>query len=369
VPVKYTMSKFRLTIIDKYIIRKYLVTFMFSTGLFSLIAIAIDIPEKIDDFLRKKPPVEAIIFDYYIYFLPWFYGLFGPIFVFLSCLFFNSRLSQNTEIIAILGSGVRYTRFLRPYFFATTVLVALFIFLNTTVIPVSDRHRYEFEDKYVKDKKKSSNNNIHVQIEPGTMLFIESFNYVDSSGFNLHMERIEDGKLVQRLKAGSIRWNKEKNMWSMINVMQRTFVNNGELIRQVNVLDTMLPIKPDEFIIKNEYISAMTNPELTEYIRKEIEKGSSSINAYQVELLRRTAGAISFFPLTLLAVAISSRKQRGGIGLNLGLGIFATLLYLLTVQVFHTFGINNVMAPVWAVWTPVVLFTVLAIYLLYKSPK
>ena len=138
-----------LKIIDRYIIKKFVTTFLFSTGLFSLIAIFIDISEKFDDFLKKKPPFLDIVFDYYVYFLPWFYGLFGPIFVFLSCMFFNSRLAQNTEIIPILNSGTSFMRFLRPYIVGATLLVALFLFLNTTIIPISDKNRYEFEDKWI----------------------------------------------------------------------------------------------------------------------------------------------------------------------------------------------------------------------------
>jgi lipopolysaccharide export system permease protein len=356
-------------IIDLYIIKKFIITFLFSTGLFSLIAILIDISEKIDDFVRKKPALHSIIFDYYIYFLPWFYGMFGPIFVFLSCLFFNSRMAQNTEIIAILGSGVNYMRFLRPYLIGTTMLVSMFIYLNTTIIPISDMHRYAFEDRYIKDKRTSSNNNIHVQIEPGTMLYIESFNYVDSTGFNLHMERIEDGKMTQRIKAGSIRWNKDLQMWSIMNYMQRIYNGDEEIVIQGAQKDTLLPIKPSEFVIKTQYLSAMTNPELNAFIKSEREKGSSSIDAYYVELYRRIAGAVSFYPLTLLALAISSRKQRGGIGVHLGIGIFVTLTYLLSVQIFHTFGMNNVLHPAVAVWLPVGLFTSLSLILLYKVPK
>jgi lipopolysaccharide export system permease protein len=358
-----------LKIIDRYIIKKFVTTFLFSTGLFSLIAIFIDISEKFDDFLKKKPPFLDIVFDYYVYFLPWFYGLFGPIFVFLSCMFFNSRLAQNTEIIPILNSGTSFMRFLRPYIVGATLLVILFLFLNTTIIPISDKNRYEFEDKWIRDNKKTSTQNIHVQIQPGTILYMESFNYVDSTGVNVNIERVENNKLVQRIYATKISWNKEKEMWSLENYIQRTFTASETSVHKGFAKDTTLPIKPSEFIIKSQFISAMTNPELNEYIRIEKQKGSSNINAYLVELYRRIAGAISFYPLTLLAVAISSRKQRGGIGLHLGIGIFLTLFYLLSVQIFHTFGMSNVLSPAVAVWSPVVLFTTLAIGLLIKSPK
>ncbi len=355
--------------IDKYIIKKFLITFLMSTLLFSLIAIVIDISEKIDDFIKNKPPVVSIIFDYYIYFLLWFFGFFGPLFVFLSCMFFNSKLAQNTEIIAILSSGTKYRNVLKPYFVVAGLLVVLFIFLNAYVIPIGNERKLAFEDAYIKEKKIVQSQNIHVQITPGTMLFIESFNYLDSTGTNLTLERFENSNVVQRIFASRLVWNKNKEMWQLENFKQRVFTEDGEKLIKGAVKDTMLPIKPSEFIIKSQYISAMTNSNLNDYIRKEKERGSSKLSEYYVELYRRTASAFSFLPLTLLAVAISSRKSRGGIGVHLGIGIFITLLFLLTEQVFKTFGISNVIAPAFAVWTPVVLFFFVALYMIIKAPK
>ena len=355
--------------IDLYIIKKFIVTFLFSTLLFSLIAIFIDISEKIDDFIKHKPPLTTVIFGYYIYFLPWFYGLFGPLFVFLSCMFFNSKLAQNTEIIAILSTGTKYRNVLKPYFIVAGMLTIFFIFLNTFLIPICEKHKLAFEDEYIKEKKTVQSQNLHVQITPGTMLFIESFNYLDSTGNNLTLERFVDSKVVQRIFASRLLWNKKKSMWQMENFKQRIFTDDGEILIRGALKDTVLPIKPSEFIIKSQYISSMTNSELNDYIRSEKEKGSSKLSAYYVELYRRTTSAFSFFPLTLLAVAISSRKTRGGLGLHLGLGIFITMIYLLTVQVFNTFGISNVMNPLVAVWTPVVLFSIVALFMIIKAPK
>jgi len=355
--------------IDWYIAKKFLTTFLFSTLLFSLIAIFIDISEKIDDFIKNKPPLTTIIFGYYIYFLPWFYGMFGPLFVFLSCMFFNSKLAQNTEIIAILGAGPKYSKVLKPYFIVATVLVALFLFLNTWLIPICNERKLAFEDEYIREKKVVQSENLHVQIVPGTMLFIESFNYLDSTGTNLTLERFENSAVVQRIFARRLIWNKGTGMWSLEDYKQRIFNKDGEILLRGNMKDTVLPIKPSEFILKSNYISAMTNRDLNDYIRGEREKGSAGLSAYYVELYKRTATAFSFYPLTLLAVAISSRKQRGGIGLHLGIGIFITLIFMLLTQIFNTFGITNVMIPAMAVWTPVVLFFVVALYMMIKAPK
>jgi lipopolysaccharide export system permease protein len=358
-----------LSIIDRYIIKKFIYTFLFSTGLFSIIGIFIDVSEKIDDFLKRKPSLYTLIFDYYIYFLPWFYGLFGPIFVFLSCLFFNSRLAQNTEIISILNTGTKYRYFLKPYILSVALLVILFIGLNTYIIPISEKHKLEFEEEWIREHKTTNAGNIYAQIQQGTFLYMESFNYLDSTGMNLSMERYENNRAVQRIFASRLVWNKDLQKWKLENYVQRIFHDSTETIIRGAAKDTVLPIKPSEFIIKTKFISAMTNPELNDYIRKEREKGSSQLNTFYVELYRRIASAVSFIPLALLAVAISSQKRRGGMGLSLGIGIFITLAYLMLVQIFNTFGMNQVMHPMVAVWTPVIFFSLLAGYMLYKAPK
>ena len=358
-----------MKLLDWYIIKRFLITFIFALGLFSFIAIFIDLSEKIDDFIKHKPTLKAIVFDYYIYFLPWFFGMFGPIFVFLACIFFNSKLAQNTEIIAMLNSGMNYRRFLMPYFIATTILAGLFIVLNTYIIPMSDKHRFIFEEKWVRDRKITETQNIREQIVPGTMLQMESFNYLDSIGYNLSMERFDNNKISTRIFASRLIWNKEKNKWRLENYRERSFNGNSQFITKLEYKDTVLPINPSEFIVKNEFISTMTNPELNEYIRKEIIKGSPRISSYYVELYKRTASPFSFFVLTLLAVGVSSRKSRGGTGMHLGLGIFITFAFILSQQIFNTFGITGVMHPALAVWISNVLFLIIGIIVVYKSPK
>lgn len=358
-----------LKLLDWYIIKRFLTTFLFALGLFSLIAIFIDISEKIDDFIKHKPPLSSIIFDYYIYFLPWFFGMFGPIFVFLACIFFNSKLAQNTEIIAMLNSGMSFRRFLRPYFIATTFLSIVFIVLNTYVIPMSDKHRFVFEEKWIRDRKITETQNIREQIVPGTMLQMESFNYLDSVGYNLSMERFENNKIVSRIFATRLIWNRAKQKWSLENYRERNFTGGSQEVIKLAIKDTSLPINPSEFIVKNEFISTMTNPELNEYIRKEKIKGSSRLSNYYVELYKRTASPFSFFVLTLLAVGVSSRKSRGGTGMHLGVGIFVTFAFLLSMQIFNTFGITGVMHPAIAVWISNVLFLIIGIWVVYKSPK
>lgn len=356
-------------IIDRYILKKYLQTFFYSVLLFTFIAIFIDISEKIDDFIKRKPPLLVLIFDYYIYFIPWFMGLFSSVFAFLATLFFNAKLAQNTEIIAILNSGLNYKRFLKPYLLGAFVLCSLFLLLNTQIIPWADKHRLKFEDDWIHEKKQSQNNNIYSMMNDSNIIHMESFNYVDSVGFNVVIESLANGKLASRIYAGRILWNREKFNWTLEGVRMRIFDGDNEALLKYNRLDTSLSLRPDEFIVKSNYISSMTNPELNAFIRKETDKGAAGVSKYYVELYKRTAIPFSFFVLTLLAVAVSSRKSRGGVGVHLGIGVVLTFTYLLFMQIFNTMGNTGVMAPWLAVWTPTFIFLVVALVLLKKAPK
>jgi lipopolysaccharide export system permease protein len=369
--MKHNILKFfQLGIIDRYILKRYLSTFFYAVLLFTLIAIFIDISEKIDDFIKKKPPLSVLIFDYYIYFIPYFMGLFSAVFVFLGTLFFNSKLAQNTEIIAILNSGLPYTRFLKPYLLGSSVLFVVFLFLNTQILPICDKYRLKFEDDWIHDNVQTQNNNIFNMLDDNNIIHMESFNYKDSVGFNFTLEAFRDGKLIERTFANRLIWNKEKNCWTFEGYVRRLFnpLQKEFLVKGLK-MDTTLKISPDEFIVKTNYVSSMTNPELNEYIRKETEKGNPKVGKYKVELYKRTIVPVSFFVLTLLAVAVSSRKSRGGTGFHLGIGIIVTFVYLLLIQIFNTMGNTGVMVPWVAVWIPTIVFFFVALFLLKRAPK
>ncbi len=356
-------------IIDRYIIKKYLQTFFYSVLLFTFIAIFIDISEKMDDFIKNKPPLNVLIFDYYIWFIPYFMGLFSSVFIFLSTLFFNSKLAQNTEIIAILNSGLSYRRFLKPYLIGASFLFVIFLILNTQFLPIADKYRLKFEDDWIHDNEPTQNNNIYNMLNDSNMIHMESFNYVDSSGFNFNLESFSNGKLIQRTYANKLTWNRQKQSWTLEGYTQRIFSNQREYILRGTKLDTSFNLRPDEFFEKSKKVSSMTNPELNEYIRKEAEKGNPKVNLFKVELYKRIVIPIAFFILTILAVAVSSGKSRGGVGYHLGIGIILTFVYLLLIQVFNTAG-NTGVLPAWiAVWIPPVLFSIIALFMLKRAPK
>jgi lipopolysaccharide export system permease protein len=363
------LDKIGIGIYDRYIIGKYLQTFFYSVLLFTFIAIFIDISEKMDDFIKRKPPLSVLIFDYYIWFIPYFMGLFSSVFIFLSTLFFNSKLAQNTEIIAILNSGLSYRRFLKPYLIGATILFVTFLVLNTQFLPICDRYRLEFEENWIREHKVTQNNNIYNMLNDSNLIHMESFNYVDSSGFNVNLESFVNGKLVDRIYANRLSWNRVKQCWTLEGYTRRVFTANREYISKGDKMDTVLSLKPDEFFEKTKVVSSMTNPELNNYIRKETEKGNAKVNIFKVELYKRTVIPIAFYILTILAVAVSSGKSRGGVGFHLGIGIALTFTYLLLIQIFNTAGNTGVLAPWIAVWIPPVLFFIIALVLLKRAPK
>jgi lipopolysaccharide export system permease protein len=362
-------EKIGIGIIDRYIIKKYLQTFFYSVLLFTFIAIFIDVSEKMDDFIKRKPPLLVLIFDYYIWFIPYFMGMFSSVFIFLSTLFFNSKLAQNTEIIAILNSGLSYRRFLKPYLIGASLLFVLFMYLNTQFLPLCDKYRLDFEENWIRETKQTQNNNIFNMLNDSNLIHMESFNYIDSSGYNFNLESFSNGKLVERTYASRLVWNKQKQCWTLEGYTQRIFTNNREIILKGQRKDTIIGLKPDAFFEKTKVVSSMTNPELNSYIRKETDKGNPKVNIFKVELYKRTVIPIAFFILTILAVAVSSGKSRGGVGVHLGIGIALTFTYLLLIQIFNTAGNTGVITPWIAVWIPPILFFCIALYLLNKAPK
>jgi len=237
-------------------------------------------------------------------------------------------------------------------------------------LPICDKYRLKFEDDWIHDNVQTQNNNIFNMLDDNNIIHMESFNYKDSVGFNFTLEAFRDGKLIERTFANRLIWNKEKNCWTyegyvirLFNQLQKEFLVKGLK------MDNTLKISPDEFIVKTNYVSSMTNPELNEYIRKETEKGNPKVGKYKVELYKRTIVPVSFFVLTLLAVAVSSSKSRGGTGFHLGIGIIVTFVYLLLIQIFNTMGNTGVMVPWVAVWIPTIVFFFVALFLLKRAPK
>jgi lipopolysaccharide export system permease protein len=355
--------------IDYYIIKKFLGTFFYSISLLIMIVIIFDLSENIDDFIAKKTPLNAIIFDYYFNFIPYFVNLFSYLFTFISVIYFTSQMASNTEIVAILSSGISYNRMLRPYFYSAIILAILSFYLANFVIPHTNQKRRAFSDVYLQNLSKNKDENIHLQISPGTFVYMESFNLKTYSGFRFTLETFKGNKLEYKLMADRIVWDTLTNHWIIDNYTVRTIDGMKEKITQGKHLDTALNLLPAELYIKKENYEEMTFGELERYIQKEKLKGEKEIVFYDMEKYNRLASPFSMLVMTLIGVSLSSRKLRGGIGMHLGLGILLAFSYILLMRVSTVFATYGNLTPSIAAWIPNMIFLVIGLILLKAAPK
>ncbi|MCB0396049.1 MAG: LptF/LptG family permease [Flavobacteriales bacterium] len=358
-----------MKIIDRYIIGKFLGTFIFSITLIILIAVVFDITEKVDDFIEKQAPIDEIILDYYLNFIPYFANLFSPLFTFIAVIYFTSRMASNTEIVAILSSGVGFGRLLYPYMLASLVIASTSFVLNNWVIPPSNAKRLAFEDRYILNPYRFNYRNIHRQIEPGHFVFFESYNNQVDVGYKFSLEVIEDGRLEYKLLADFARWDSIGKFWSLENYRLRQFTENGEVLSRGHKMDTVLNLYPVDFKRRENNVETMDYEALDLYIKEEKMRGSTLIEYSLVEKYKREVFPFATFILTVIAVAIASRKTRGGLGLHILLGLVISFAYILFMQVFTTFAIQGGMPPFIAVWIPNLLFGIFAMFLLRIAPK
>ena len=355
--------------IDWYIIKKFLGTFFFTLTLILLIVIIFDISEKIDDFLEHKITPRSIFLDYYIHFIPYFGNLFSPLFIFISAIFFTSKLANNTEIIAMLNSGISFNRLLRPFMISAVILGSISFILGNFIIPPANTKRINFENTYLKNKRYSNAKDIHMQILPGQYIYMQNFNSRIDVGYKFTLESFRDGKLISKLKSDYVKFDSINQKWQIHNYEIRNFYDDLEIINIGNRLDTTLNLSPQEFTKRISLVETMNMFELNNYITEEELKGSEQLAYHKIEKHKRIAFPFASIILTLIAVAIASRKNKGGIGIHLGIGILIAFTYILFMQVSTTFATNSNLSPALAVWIPNICYIILAGVLLYKAPK
>ena len=355
--------------LDWYIVKKFLSTFFFTLALILLIVIVFDISEKIDDFLESEVAVKSIITDYYLNFIPYFGNLFSPLFIFISVIFFTSKMANDTEIIAILNSGMSFKRLLKPFMISAVILGVLSFVLGNFIIPSSNSERINFENKYLNSKRYSRAKNIHMQIQPGQYIYMESFNSKRNIGYKFTLENFKNGKLSSKLKSDYIQYDTLSQKWIINKYEVREFRDNGETISNGVRIDTSLNLSPHDFTKRKSLVETMNMFELSEYIKDEELKGSEQLVYHKIEKNKRVAFPFASIILTLIAVAIASRKTRGGIDIHLGIGILIAFTYILFMQVSTTFATNSNLSPALAVWIPNLCYMVLAGVLIYKVSK
>lgn len=359
----------RIRKLDVYIVQKFLSTFFYAISLIILIVIIFDLSERIDDFLENNAPFYDVIFVYYLNFIPYFVNLFSPLFTFIAVIFFTSRMAFNTEIVAILSSGISFKRFLMPYIISAIFLSILSVYLSNVLIPVANANRIEFESQYLKGQKQFRERNIHLQIRPGEFIFLESYNERINVGYKFALEKIEDGQLKFKILADRAEWNDSLQIWSLRNYSIRKIDGMKEKLTEGTRKDTAIFLTPEDFIRNLKEMETMNFVELQDFINHEKLKGSENIKYFQVEKHQRIAFPFATLVLTLIGVSLSCRKVRGGIGLHLGAGLGLSFGFILFMQISTTFATNGNLPPSIAVWIPNIIFSILAVYLIRRAPK
>ena len=355
--------------IDSYIIKKFLGTFFYAIALLMVIVIIFDISEKIDDFIKHQAPLKEIIFNYYLNFIPFFVNLFSPLFTFIAVVYFTSKMASDSEIVAILSSGISFKRMLRP-FIISAIFLALFSFvLSNFIIPPANKRRLKFEMKYILDKVQSKDMNIHMQISPGTYIYAEHYNNDENVAYQFTLEKVNDKGLYYKLTSNNAKWDSTKGSWCIENYYIRTIDGLKEKIKNGKKLDTIINLKPSDFLENLHNLETMNWSELNKYISEEKLKGSDNLSYCEVERNKRIAFPFATVVLTLIGVSLSSRKIRGGIGLHLGAGITLSFAFILFMQIATTFAINGNLPAYIAVWIPNIIFGTLGWYLLKIAPK
>lgn len=356
--------------VDWYIIKKFLGTYFFAIALIISIAVVFDVNENIDRFINNKAPIEAIVFDYYMNFVPYFSNLFSPLFVFIAVIFFTSKLAENSEIIAMMSTGLSFKRLLRPYMISAAIIAVLTYGLGAYVIPKGNVTRLNFEDRYKKKKKKEYVRNVQLEVDSGVIAYLERYEDYNKTAFRFSLDKFEDKKLVSHLTAKRATYDTTSfHKWILKDYMIREMNGMRETIIKGDKLDSIIKMEPQDFLIMKGQQQTMTSSELDEYITKQKQRGFANIKEFEIEYHQRIAMSFAAFILTVIGVSLSARKVKGGMGLYLGIGLALSFSYILFQTVSATFAVNGNTPPIVAVWIPNILYTFIAIFLYRKAPK
>jgi lipopolysaccharide export system permease protein len=327
-----------------------------------------DLAEKLDDFYSNDAPFKEIVFNYYMNFIPFFANLFTPLFAFISVIFFTSKIAYNTEIIAMLSTGMSFKRLLVPYFTSAIFIGLISFVLGGYIIPSSNQVRLDFQDKYIKKFKSEMSLNIQLELEPGVIAYIERYEKSQNRGYHFSLEKFDGKQLRSRLTSQYIIMD-SLNHWHITDYRLREFNGMYEKLSSGERLDTIIKMNPVDFFITAEEAPQMTITELRQYLKRQKERGVAGSQAFENEYYMRFSMPFAALILTLIGVSLSSRKVRGGTGLHLGVGIALSAIYILFSTISSTFAVNGSLPSIVAVWLPNIVFTTIGVWLYLKAPK
>ncbi len=358
--------------LDWYIIKKFIGTYFFSIILIISIAIVFDVNEHLAKFTQYHAPLKAIVFDYYANFIPYFANLFSPLFVFISVIFFTSKLAGNSEIIAMLAAGVSFKRLMRPYMMSCVFISLLSYYLSAYVIPHGTIIRQNFETTYKNKKKNTAADNVQLQVGQGVIAYIQHYDNTSKKGYGFSLDKFENKKLVSHMTATDIQYDTisdTKYKWKVRNWKIRQLKGLREHITSGAQRDTVIIMEPADLVYSKGQQETFTSPELYDYISKQIDRGSSNVVQYQVEYHKRIAASFASFILTIIGLSLSSRKRKGGMGLYLGIGLALSFTYIMLQTISSTFAINASFPPMLAAWTPNIIFAFVAYFCYRHAPN
>ena len=358
--------------LDRYIIVKFIGTYVFAIMLIISLAIVFDVNENLNKFAEYHAPLRAIVFDYYANFVPYFSNLFSPLFVFIAVIFFTSKLAGNSEIAAMLAAGVSFKRLLRPYMFSCVLIAMLSYYLSAYVIPHGTVIRQNFEVKYKNKTNITSAENVQLQVGKGIIAYIQHYDNNMKKGYGFSLDKFENKKLVSHMTAMEIQYDTisdTKYHWTVRNWKIRRLKGLREHIESGVKCDTIIQMEPTDLVYSRGQQETFTSPELKDYISKQINRGSSNVVQYQVEYHKRIASSFASFILTIIGFSLSSRKRKGGMGLYLGIGLALSFTYIMLQTVSSTFAINAGFPPMLAAWVPNILFALVAYFCYRQAPN
>ncbi|AEA20503.1 LptF/LptG family permease [Prevotella denticola] len=359
-------------ILDWYIIRKFIGTYIYAILLIISIAIVFDFNENLSKFTQYHAPWRAIVFDYYANFIPYYSNLFSPLFVFIAVIFFTSKLAGNSEIIAMLAAGVSIRRLMRPYMISCVLIAGLTFYLNSFVIPHGTVIRQNFESLYRNSKKNTSAENVQLYVAKNTTAYIQHYDNQYKRGYGFSLVKIKDKKIVSHMTAMEIQYDTvadTKFHWRLSNWKMRTLKGLKEHIQSGASKDTVLLMEPTDLVYSKGQQETFTSPELLDYISKQTSRGSGNVVQYEVEFHKRIAMSFSSFILTIIGLSLSSRKRKGGMGLYLGIGLALSFSYIMLQTVSSTFAIQADTPPLLAAWIPNIIFAVIAYFCYRHAPS
>ncbi|MBL7866471.1 MAG: LptF/LptG family permease [Flavobacterium lindanitolerans] len=358
-----------MKIIDKYILKRYLATFFVMLFLFIPIGIVIDVSEKVNKIIQNKVPFGKVAL-YYVDFTVYFANLLFPIFLFLSVIWFTSKLANNTEIIAILSSGISFQRFLRPYLIGATIVSVFALLMGFFIVPKASQGFNDFRYTYLKGNNKTrETTNVYREISPGIFIYVSNFNAASQTAFDFSLKKFDGEKLEYIINSDRLQWNKADSTYTMVKYRKRTIGELDDVIETAPSKDAVFDFDLEDLTPVIYIAETLTLGELNDFIDKERERGSSNINTYLVVLYKKYSLPVSAFILTIIAVAVSSMKRRGGMGMNLAIGIGLAFTFIFFDKIFGTLAEKSSIPPFIAVWLPNFVFGILAIYLLRNAKR